>query len=45
MSQTLEPLNIKVNDGFFDCEYKSSKTNPEIYSISLGIVEVMGIFC
>ncbi len=37
--QKLEPLNIKVNDVFFDSEYKASKTHPEFYSISLGIIK------
>jgi len=39
LPQKLKPLNIKINDGFFDCEYIDSKTNPEIFSISLGIIK------
>ena len=42
LSQKLQPLNIKVNDVFFDSEHKSSKVNPEIYSISLGIIKSDG---
>ncbi len=39
LSPKLQPLNIKVNDVFFDSEYIASKTNPEIFSISLGIIK------
>jgi hypothetical protein len=42
LPQKLEPLNIKVNDVFFDSEYIASSTNPEIFSISLGIIESDG---
>ena len=42
LPQKLEPLNIKVNDVFFDSEYIASSTNPEIFSISLGIIESEG---
>ncbi len=39
LPQKLKPLNIKVKDVFFDSEYRASKTNPEIFSISLGIIK------
>ncbi|MFX0104361.1 MAG: TM0106 family RecB-like putative nuclease [Candidatus Hodarchaeota archaeon] len=39
LSQNLQSLNIKTNDVFFDSEYISSKTNPEVFSISLGIIK------
>ena len=42
LPQKLKPLNIKVNDVFFDSEYKDSRTNPEIFSISLGIIKSDG---
>ena len=42
LSEKLQPLNIKVNDVFFDLEYKDSRTNPEIFSISLGIIKSDG---
>ena len=42
LSEKLQPLNIKVNDVFFDFEYKDSRTNPEIFSISLGIIKSDG---
>ncbi len=39
ISQNLQPLNIQVNDVFFDSEYISSSTKPEVFSISLGIIK------
>ena len=39
LSPKLHPFNIKVNDVFFDSEYIASRTNPEIFSISLGIIK------
>ena len=39
LSPKLQPLNIKVNDAFFDVEYKAIKPKSEIYSICLGIIK------
>ncbi len=42
LSSDTSPLNLQAGDAFYDTEYKSHRTDPKFFSISIGVLQKDG---